>query len=531
MGEHHAFGFARRTRRELDERRLVRAQACRCAGSRNVVERIDQERSRLERAPGFGLAEGGGIRREAVAKLLVGVEERLPELLRDAQQLVLVLVADADGDRHRHDAAVEAGPVRVDELLVARHVQDQVVARLRADTLQVEQDAERAPPQVRELERLLGTFALEVNDRAVAARAVVEHVRKRLVLDHRCSYSHVNVTGRPQVDARLEGRLHGLRIGQLKPAHRIIEVQEDLVEREVLPDAVARPGRKRNVRECMACFDLRGVEMARIERLRQTPVSRMPMHEVGADEDVCAGRYRVPTQRVRSDAAAGQQPAWRIQPHRLVHDLPRVRQADQVGIARVTQVAHGALFCGNAHGNGGVGGQQPPRPVERARRRFVTGDDERHDLVDDFSVAHGLARVCVPGVEQQLQQVEPPLLPCAPNRDQRLHVARQLAEFVGKARVTARVLQDGDERIVVEVGHELPQVVTEERTQDDAQRQPAGRQRNVHAAGTASSSAPFAHRATRSPRARSTRSARRRGGEKQAASCGAAGARTRLRWS
>ena len=32
----------------------------------------------------------------------------------------------------------------------------------------------------------LGTFTLEVNDRAVAARAVVEHVRERLVLDHRC---------------------------------------------------------------------------------------------------------------------------------------------------------------------------------------------------------------------------------------------------------------------------------------------------------------------------------------------------------
>ena len=55
--------------------------------------------------------------------------------------------------------------------------------------------------------------------------------------------------------------------GQLKTAHRKIEVQEDLVEGEVLPDAVARSGRKRNVRECVASFDLRGIEMARIERL------------------------------------------------------------------------------------------------------------------------------------------------------------------------------------------------------------------------------------------------------------------------
>ena len=65
-------------------------------------------------------------------------------------------------------------------------MQYHVVARLRADTLQVEQDAQRAAPQFRELERFLGPFALEINDRAVAARAVVEHVRERLVLDHRC---------------------------------------------------------------------------------------------------------------------------------------------------------------------------------------------------------------------------------------------------------------------------------------------------------------------------------------------------------
>ena len=33
----------------------------------------------------------------------------------------------------------------------------------------------------------LGAFDFQVNDGAVAARAVVEHVGKRLVLDHRCS--------------------------------------------------------------------------------------------------------------------------------------------------------------------------------------------------------------------------------------------------------------------------------------------------------------------------------------------------------
>ena len=87
--------------------------------------------------------------REPVAQLAVGVEQRIAELPGDAQQLVLVLVADADRHRHRHDAAVQAGPVSIDELLVARHVQDQQVAGPGADALQVMQDAERAPAQAR----------------------------------------------------------------------------------------------------------------------------------------------------------------------------------------------------------------------------------------------------------------------------------------------------------------------------------------------------------------------------------------------
>ena len=84
-----------------------------------------------------------------------------------------------------HDAAVQAGPERVDELLVARDVQDQEVAGLGADALQVMQDAERAAAQLGERQRLFGSLALEVADRARAAAAVVEHFRERLVLDHR----------------------------------------------------------------------------------------------------------------------------------------------------------------------------------------------------------------------------------------------------------------------------------------------------------------------------------------------------------
>ena len=74
---------------------------------------------------------------------------------------------------------------------------------------------------------------------------------------------------------------------------------------------------------------------------------------------------------------------------------------------------------------------------------------------------------------------------------QRPYVARQLAEFVGKASVAARILQDGDKRIVVEVRHEPSQVVAEQRAQDDAQCQPAHRQRDVHPTRAERSSVPL----------------------------------------
>ena len=161
------------------------SMTCGRAGSRDVVERVHQERARAERVPTRSGFRRRGKRCQAITQLLVGVKVRGAQLPRDAQQLVLVFVADADGDWHGHDAAVEAGPVGVDELLVARDVQDDVVARLRADALQVEQDAQGPPAQFGELEGLFGPFAFEVDDRAAAERAVVEHVGQRLVLDHR----------------------------------------------------------------------------------------------------------------------------------------------------------------------------------------------------------------------------------------------------------------------------------------------------------------------------------------------------------
>ena len=94
--------------------------------------------------------------------LLVGVDERRAELLRDAQQLVLVLVADAERHRHGHDAAEHSRPERVEELLVVGEIDDQLVARLRAELLQVEQDAERALVELRVTDHAFAVLGFEI---------------------------------------------------------------------------------------------------------------------------------------------------------------------------------------------------------------------------------------------------------------------------------------------------------------------------------------------------------------------------------
>ena len=55
-----------------------------------------------------------------------------------------MLVADPDGERHGDDAAGERRPESVQELLVVVEKDDELVAALRAERLQVMQDPERA---------------------------------------------------------------------------------------------------------------------------------------------------------------------------------------------------------------------------------------------------------------------------------------------------------------------------------------------------------------------------------------------------
>ena len=84
------------------------------------------------------------LRREGadpIERAALGIDERLAELARDAQQLVPVLVADTERYRHRDDAAEQCSPERIDELLVAAEKEDELVAAAGTETLQMMQDA------------------------------------------------------------------------------------------------------------------------------------------------------------------------------------------------------------------------------------------------------------------------------------------------------------------------------------------------------------------------------------------------------
>jgi len=79
---------------------------------------------------------------------------------------VAVFIADAGRHRHRDDAAEQRRPEGVDERLVARQEQDQLVARPRAQPLQAMQNRERTLVELAECDAARLALAFQVGDRA-----------------------------------------------------------------------------------------------------------------------------------------------------------------------------------------------------------------------------------------------------------------------------------------------------------------------------------------------------------------------------
>ena len=83
-----------------------------------------------------------------------------------------MLVADADGHRHRHDAAQHCGPEGIDKLLIAVQQQNDLVARLSAQLLQMMQQTQCAVVELRKAE--LARIVLAVVKGDAARRIAIE---------------------------------------------------------------------------------------------------------------------------------------------------------------------------------------------------------------------------------------------------------------------------------------------------------------------------------------------------------------------
>jgi len=164
--EDDAFRLAGRAGRELDERGVAGFDGVDHACLRDVVDLLGEEGARVERIERRLFAGAAGERADAIERLAVRVDERPPEFLRDAQQLVFVLVADAERHGHRHDAAQHAGPECIEELLVVGEIDDELVAGPGAELLQVVKDAECALVQLAVAHHAFAGFGLEVTDGA-----------------------------------------------------------------------------------------------------------------------------------------------------------------------------------------------------------------------------------------------------------------------------------------------------------------------------------------------------------------------------
>jgi hypothetical protein len=144
----------------------LRPHLVRPPGAADIDQLVAEEGARGECRESCLLAVLVGEHADAIEQPLFRVEEGVPKLRGDAQQLVAVLVADARSHRHGDDAAEDAGPEGVDECGVVGEEQQHAIAGAGAAVLQRSQDTERTLVQ------------LAVGDAALAVGVVVGDVAR-----------------------------------------------------------------------------------------------------------------------------------------------------------------------------------------------------------------------------------------------------------------------------------------------------------------------------------------------------------------
>jgi hypothetical protein len=83
---------------------------------------------------------------------------------------------------------------------------------------------------------------------------------------------------------------------------------------KMLAYASARPESEGQVRKAIAAFGACRNESLRIEARRIRPEVRVPLHQVGRNEDIRLGRQLQVADGARGDGSAREKPSGRIQP-------------------------------------------------------------------------------------------------------------------------------------------------------------------------------------------------------------------------
>ncbi len=94
--------------------------------------------------------------------------------------------------------------------------------------------------------------------------------------------------------------------------------------------------------------------------------------------------------------------------------------------------------------------QQIPDPVERIRRRLEPGDDQRHELVEQFGIGE-TRPLLVHGAEVHRQEIERVGLLLSPRLDNAHQQLAQLAHLHDDAEIAGRVPAQERERILPRV--------------------------------------------------------------------------------
>ena len=129
----------------------------------------------------LGCAETLKPLQQALLRIDIGSSQRIEHV----KKLVTMIVTDPDGNGHRHDAAENAGPESVHELLIAVRKQYQLIAGTHAKALHMTQHAQRPLVELREGDDALAGLVIDVGNVAIVTPVRRQRFAERWGISHR----------------------------------------------------------------------------------------------------------------------------------------------------------------------------------------------------------------------------------------------------------------------------------------------------------------------------------------------------------